>query len=104
MAGPLVTLMGRSIEYVKEVAGLITKQISGSPEEDHELFPDYGIQGTGGIYCYQYGTRAYIKIARGQKVWVIDSKKDHLDRVLIYTSCGRIVEIDFGELFCTEAD
>ena len=76
--GPLVTLMGRSIEY--------------------------GIQGTGGIYCYQYGTRAYIKIARSQKVWVIDSKKDHLDRVLIYTSCGRIVEIDFGELFCTEAD
>tara|TARA_R110000824_G_scaffold10568_5_gene46443 strand:+ start:2679 stop:3053 length:375 start_codon:yes stop_codon:yes gene_type:complete len=100
----LVTLMTRSVEHVKEIADLITKQLGGNPQEDQELVPDYGIGGTGALYCYQYGTRAYIKIARGQKVWIIDEKKDHLNRVLIYTSCGRIVEIDFDELFCTEAD
>jgi len=100
----LVTSMARSAEHVKEIAGLITKQLGGSPQDDQELIPDYGIGGTGALYCYQYGTRAYIKISRGQKVWIIDEKKDHLNRVLIYTSCGRIVEIDFDELFCTEAD
>ena len=100
----LVTLMARSADHIKEIAGLITKQLGGSPEEDRELFPDYGIQGTGVIYCYQYGTRAYIKIGRGQKVWIIDDDKDHLNRVLIYTSCGRIVEIDFDQLICTESD
>ena len=100
----LITLMARSAEYIKEVAGLITKQLGGSPQEDQKLIPDYGIGGTGALYCYQYGTRAYIKISRGQKVWIINKKKDHLNRVLIYTSCGRIVEIDFDELFCTEAD
>ena len=104
MYSTLVILMARSTDHIKEIAGLITKQLGGSPEEEQELFPDYGIKGTGAMYCYQYGTRAYIKIARGQKVWIIDDEKDHLNRVLIYTSCARIVEIDFDELLCTESD
>ena len=56
------------------------------------------------MYCREYGTRAFVKISRGQKVWVIDDEKDELNKVLIYTSCGRIVMIDYDELIYTECD
>ena len=80
------------------------KQIGGSPEEDSPLVPEYGIVGNGIIYCCEYGTRSFVKLARGQKVWVIDDEKDDLNRVLIYTSCGKIVRIDYEELIYTECD
>tara|TARA_R100000664_G_C2757800_1_gene146236 strand:+ start:3598 stop:3888 length:291 start_codon:yes stop_codon:yes gene_type:complete len=96
--------MTRDLEKIKKIAKLITKQIGGSPVEDQEMLPEYGIQGSGILYCYEYNTKLHVKVSRGQKVWLIDSARDFLNRVLIYTNCGRIVEIDFDELICTEAD
>ena len=96
--------MARDLKKIKDIAVLITKQIGGSPEKDSEMLPDYGIKGTGILYCYEFNTKLHVKISRGQKVWIIDDEKDWLDRVLIYTNCGRIVEIDFDELLYTEAD
>ena len=100
----LFTLMARDLKKIKDVAVLITKQIGGSPDEDSEMIADHGIKGNGIMYCYEFNTKIHVKVSRGQKVWIIDNEKDWLNRVLIYTSCGRIVEIDFDELLCTEAD
>ena len=100
----LVTLMARDLEKIKDIAKLVTKQIGGSPEEDQEMLPEYGIEGSGILYCYEYNTKLHVKVNRGQKAWIIDDERDFLNRVLIYTNCGRIVEIDFDDLICTEAD
>ena len=71
----------------------------------HEiLIPEYGLSGSGALYCLEYNTRSYIKICRGQKVYMLHNVKDNLNRVLIYTTCGRIVEIDEDELIYTEFD
>jgi len=72
--------------------------------EDEALVPEYGISGKGFLYCYEYGTRSYIKIARGQKAWLVSDEKDELDRVLIYTQCGKIVKIELEEIIYTEFD
>mgnify|MGYP003114296919 CR=1 FL=1 len=39
--------MTRDLEKIKKIAKLITKQIGGSPVEDQEMLPEYGIQGSG---------------------------------------------------------
>jgi predicted flavoprotein YhiN len=102
--GSLVTLMARDLELIKQTAAQIMRQIKGMTDEDDILLPEYGITGPGILYCYEYGTRAYIKIDRGQKAYMLDENPNHLNRVLIYTSCGKLVEIDFDELICTEFD
>jgi len=91
-------------EEIKDFVSKVIKQVGGSPDEDFPLVPEYGIIGGGIIYCCEYGTRAFVKLARGQKIWVIDDEKDDLNRVLIYTSCGKIVRIDYDELIYTECD
>ena len=97
--------MARNTENIAAIAKQVAKQIGGNPIEDVPLIPEYGIVGSGGsLYCYEYGTRAYVKIDRGQKVYLIDGEVNHINRVLIYTSCGRIVEIEIGELLYTECD
>ena len=96
--------MALTRKEIKEFCSRIIKQVGGSPDEDEPLVPEYGIKGSGIMYCREYGTRAFVKISRGQKVWVIDDEKDELNKVLIYTSCGRIVMIDYDELIYTEGD
>ena len=96
--------MGRQIKNIKELVTRLVNQMSGEVEEDTPLIPEYCITGTGLLYCLEYTTRAYIKISRGQKAYLLDGNCDDLNRVLIYTNCGRIVEIDLEELFYTEFD
>ena len=100
----IVTLMAASRTEIKEFVTKVINQIGGTLEEDEELVPEYGIDGTGILYCCEYGTRAFVKIARGQKAWVIDNEKDDLDRILIYTQCGKIVKINHEEVIYTECD
>ena len=100
----LVTLMARDLEMIKQTAAQIMRQIKGMTDEDDTLVPEYGIIGPGILYCYEYGTRAYIKIERSQKAYMLDDIPDDLNRVLIYTSCGKLIEIDFDELIYTEFD
>lgn len=96
--------MAISKSEIKDFVTKVIKQISGSPDEDQEMIPEYGIDGVGILYCCEYGTRAFVKITRGQKAWVIDNKKDDLDRILIYTQCGKIVRINHEEVIYTECD
>jgi hypothetical protein len=96
--------MAISKTEIKDFVMKVIKQISGSLDEDETMVPEYGIQGTGILYCCEYGTRAFVKIARGQKAWVVDDEKDDLDRILIYTQCGKIVKINHEEIIYTEFD
>ena len=96
--------MARHIENIKKLVTRLVSQMSGEAEEDTFLIPEYGIAGKGILYCLEYSTRSYIKINRGQKAYILDEYCDELNRVLIYTNCGRIVEIDKEELIYTEFD
>ena len=91
-------------EQVKDFVTKVIKQIGGNPDEDQEMIPEYGVDGSGILYCCEYGTRAFVKIARGQKAWVIEHEKDGLDRILIYTQCGKIVRMNHEEIIYTECD
>lgn len=102
--GALFRDMGRNIQNIKDLCVQIGNQLAGRPDENLELIPEYGIIGNGILYCYEYTTKNYIPIARGQKVFIIDIEADFLNRVLIYTSCARIIKIDFDELIYTECD
>lgn len=96
--------MKRATKDLKALLSKIVKQTSGDIDEDEFLIEEYGIKSGNSLYCLEYNTRAYIKICRGQKCFMLGSTIDHLNRVLIYTSCGRIIEIDIDELIKTEFD
>ena len=91
-------------KQIKDFCKQVLKQLAGDPDEDIPLVPEYGIKGSGILYCREYSTRAFVKISRGQKAWLVDDEKDELNKVLIYTSCGKIVMIDYDELIYTECD
>ena len=90
--------MEKQKSKLKDLVQQIINQLNGEPSEDVELIPEYYIKGRGDIYCFQPSSKTYVKILRNQKVFVLDDKKDFLNRILIYTNCGRIIEIDSSEL------
>jgi len=96
--------MAASREYIKDFITRVIKYIGGDFDEDDEIIPEYGIVGSGLLYCSEYGTRNFVKVSRGQKAWVIDDEKDDLDRILIYTQCGKIVKINHEEVIYTGCD
>mgnify|MGYP003143488727 CR=1 FL=1 len=83
---------------LKDLVKQIINQLNGEPDEEIDLIPEYYIKGRGDVYCFQPSSKTYVKILRNQKVYVLDEKKDFINRILIYTNCGRIVEIDYDEL------
>jgi hypothetical protein len=98
--------MAQSFKIVKDTKELvkkILKQLSGEPLPDEEMEPEYSLGGTGFIYCYQPLDRTLVKINRGQKVFLV-SEVNEENRVLMYTACGRVVIIDYDELYFTEFD
>jgi len=96
--------MARAIKKIKLFIEMVTSQASGKTEDLEELIPEYGICGTGYLFCLEYNTRNFTRVSRGQKVYVVDDKRDDLNRVLIFTNCGKLVEIDVEELIYTEFD
>ena len=98
--------MAKSFKIVKDTKELIKKilkQLNGEPLPDEELEPEYSLGGVGHIYCYQPLDRTFVKINRGQKVFLV-SEVNEENRALVYTSCGRVVIIDYDELYFTEFD
>jgi hypothetical protein len=95
-----------NLDNVKEIQDLIKKiikQIAGEPLLDEELIPEYCIRGTGKISCYHPSNRIFVKIRRGQKVYAL-TDIDPKNKILIFTTCGRMVIIDYDELYFTEFD
>ena len=89
------------IERQKKLIKQIIKQLSGDIDESVELVPEYGIEGDGYMFCFQPGTRSYIKIYKNQNVYIL-GELDNGNRLLIYTTCGKIVEIDFEKIYKTD--
>ena len=84
----------------------IVKQFAGtlSADDTSELVPEYGIKGTGYIFCFYPAKKMFIKISRGSKAFIVDEELNIFGRVLIYTFNGEMVEIDPDELEYTGFD
>tara|TARA_B100001094_G_scaffold227665_1_gene222193 strand:+ start:1431 stop:1715 length:285 start_codon:yes stop_codon:yes gene_type:complete len=85
-------------ERQKALIRQIIKQISGDVDESVDLVPEYGIEGSGYTFCFQPSSRSFIKIYINQVVYVLGEYKNQ-NRLLIYTSCGKIVEIDTDKVY-----
>tara|TARA_R100001079_G_C4342681_1_gene107673 strand:- start:179 stop:460 length:282 start_codon:yes stop_codon:yes gene_type:complete len=85
------------LERQKKLIKKIIKQLSGDIDESTELVPEYGILGSGYMFCFQPATKSFIKIYKNQVIYVLGKLKNN--RLLIYTTCAKIVEIDADEIF-----
>jgi len=91
------------IERQKALIKQIIKQMSGTVDENVELVPEYGIYGEGYLFCFQPSTTSFVKVYKNQKVYVLGERKK-TKRLLIYTTCGKIVEIEHEKLYITDCD
>lgn len=86
------------IEYQKKLIRQIIKQLSGEVDEEVDLVPEYGIDGDGHMFCFQPSSRSFVKIYKNQNVYVL-GELDEGKKLLIYTTCGKIVEIDTDKVY-----
>ena len=91
------------IERQKSLIKQIIKQMSGTVDEHIELVPEYGITGDGFVFCFQPSTRSFVKIYKNQKIYIL-GERDSGKKLLIYTTCGKIVEIEPEQVYLTDCD
>jgi len=84
----------------------IIRQLSGKAEleGDEEMIPEVAIGGKGILFCFLPDNRTMVRIHRGIKAYIVDDVDPETGRVLIYTWCGQLVEIDPDELIHTGFD
>ena len=84
----------------------IVNQFSGNVSEDdtEELIPEWGIKGTGYLFCFCPSKRMFVKINRGSKAFIVEGDPEHSKKVLIYTYEGDLVEVESEELEYTGFD
>jgi len=87
---------------------LAAEQMNGKiPYKDQEeldkinLIPEVCIKGTEHIFCYQPESKSFIKIDRGQKALVIETRGESY---LIYTYSGHLVEINKEDVYLSGFD
>jgi hypothetical protein len=96
--------MGKYDKIAKRLERII-KQFTENPNKaDGRLIPEAAIKGSGHIWCYCPAKKTLIRIPRGTKVFIVDDKEDRHEKILIYTICGRLVEIEPDELINTGFD
>jgi|TARA_B100000900_G_C20554296_1_gene706110 hypothetical protein len=87
------------IEHQKKLIKQIIKQLSGDVDENIDLVPECGINSDSGyIFCFQPHTRSFVKIYKNQNVYILGELNDGKN-LLIYTTCGKIVEIDTDKVY-----
>tara|TARA_R100001509_G_C4765037_1_gene181087 strand:- start:37 stop:321 length:285 start_codon:yes stop_codon:yes gene_type:complete len=92
-----------TLEEQKELIKQIIRQLSGDVDEDIKLVPESILIGHGYMFCFQPSSKSFVKIYRNQKVYVIDENKNE-NKLLIYTSCGKIVYIDSDQVYYSDFD
>lgn len=92
-----------SVPEKKLLVARIIKQITGTVTEDDELVPEYVIMGEDYIFCFEPSSRTFVKVETGQKAYRLSAVKNK-ERLLMYTNCGRIVEVEKDKLYYTEFD
>tara|TARA_Y100000114_G_C11688538_1_gene292375 strand:- start:430 stop:720 length:291 start_codon:yes stop_codon:yes gene_type:complete len=83
------------LEQQKKLIRQIIKQLSGEIDEEIDLVPECGIESNknGYIFCFQPESRSFVKIYTNQNVYILDEYEKE-NKLLIYTTCGRLVHID----------
>jgi|TARA_R110000824_G_scaffold168236_1_gene345264 hypothetical protein len=77
----------------------LVKQISGTiTEKDGELVPYHRIKGKGDIWCFHMTTRAFIRLIRGNSIYVINWGTEADDKCLVYCADGSLVLISKEEI------
>jgi metal-responsive CopG/Arc/MetJ family transcriptional regulator len=83
----------------KKLLKKIIKQINGKITDEHsELIPHMIIGGKDYIGCYDITQKRIIMIRRGIICYVLDEKKDELDRIMVYTINGDVILIEESEI------
>jgi hypothetical protein len=94
----IVTCMAAKPLDIDEIKRII-RQISGKLEpDDGPMIVPCMIVGKGYIWCYNPRNRDVIRILRGTKVFIVDSRVDSEGRVMIYAETGEIALIEQEEL------
>ena len=81
-------------EYFKQ----LLDQIAGKPNEDMPLIPEYCINGSGTIWCYDPAERNLKKVNRGTIVYVLKENYDYKGRTLVYTITGLTICVEPEEI------
>jgi hypothetical protein len=89
--------MGHS-EFITDKLKRIVSQISGKPDKDMPLIPEFVVKGKGVIYCLAPDMRSFNKVTRGIPVYVVVGNYNNSGKCLIYTYPGDIVLIDPEEI------
>jgi hypothetical protein len=95
--------MGVRFKHVvsKKLLNKILLQLSGDAKDDEELLPPVLIKGSGYIWCYEITSKQMTRIKRGIKCYILDKRKDDLNRIMVYTITSYIILIDENELIFT---
>tara|TARA_B100000287_G_C20364295_1_gene675101 strand:+ start:391 stop:702 length:312 start_codon:yes stop_codon:yes gene_type:complete len=88
---------------------LAVRQLNGTldhegVDKNSELIPEVAIKGTGYIFCFSPGKKRFVKVSRGIKGYIINTVENTLDKYLVYTWDGYLVEIYDDELIFTGFD
>ena len=85
-------------DYITDKLKRIVSQISGKPDKDYPLIPEYVIKGKGVIYCLAPDMRSFSKAERGTPVYVVVKNYNNTGKALIYTYAGDILLIEPEEI------
>ncbi len=103
--------MSEDSDYDKlaERVKLAVRQLNGTLDydgidKDSELIPEVSIKGTGYIFCFSPSKKTFIKVSRGIKGYIIKPVTNAIDKYLVYTWDGYLVEIYDEELIFTGFD
>jgi|TARA_B100000287_G_scaffold393029_1_gene405914 hypothetical protein len=103
--------MSQNDDYdeLAEKIKLAVRQLNGTldyegVDRESQLIPEVAISGTGHIFCFSPGKKSFVKISRGIKGYIIKTVEGTLDKYLVYTWDGYLVEIDDSELIFTGFD
>ena len=88
---------------------LAVRQLNGTldhegVDKESELIPEVAIKGTGYIFCFSPGKKRFVRVSRGIKGYIINTVEDTLNKYLVYTWDGYLVEIYEDELIFTGFD
>ena len=85
-------------DYITDKLKRIVAQISGKPDKDYPLLPEFKIKGKGVIYCLAPDMRSFNKAERGTPVFVVIRNYSNSGKCLIYTYAGDILLIEPEEI------
>ena len=99
----------QSYDELAERIKLAVRQLNGTldhtgVDKESELIPEVAIKGSGLIFCFSPGKKRFVKVSRGIKGYIIDTVKTNVEKYLVYTWDGHLVEIYREELIFTGFD